>query len=158
MDLGQVFNKNELPESTGFDPIPAGDYRAKIAEATVKQTKDGTGNYINIRYDIIGPTHEGRVVFDMVTVKNKSQKAEEIGRQNIGSIMGALGLQSLKDTDQLVGGVCEIKVKIEKDEEYGDKNRVVRWRAIEGAQLPKQPSQSTSSMPGTQTESKPPWA
>ncbi len=174
MDLGQVFNKQELPEAQGFDPIPAGDYRVQIAAAEVKQTKAGTGSYMSIRYDVLGPTHQGRVIFDTINVRNPSQAAEEIGRQQIGSLMGAIGLQTLRDTDQLIGSVCIVKVKIERDEQYGDKNRIKSWKAIEGAQLPQpqmpqmqqpaqQPTQQTSAMPGAAPAAapaagKPPWA
>jgi hypothetical protein len=87
--------------------------------------------------------------------------------------MGAIGLQTLRDTDQLIGSVCIVKVKIERDEQYGDKNRIKSWKAVEGAQLPQpqmptqqqmqQPTQQTSAMPGAAPAAapaagKPPWA
>ena|SRR6056297_3349404 len=149
--LGQEFKKDDLPESTSYDPIPAGWYNAVINSAEVKDAKSG-GKYINVRYDVTGPSHEGRVVFGMITIQNQSQKAEEIGRQQLGDMMGALGLATLKDTDQLVGGRLAIKVKIQKSEEYGDQNRVSGWKAVEGGQLPK---------PATEAADKPaggaPW-
>lgn len=134
--LGQTFEQKDMPKNAGFDPIPAGWYRVAIAAAELKESKSG-GKYINIRCDVTGPSYEGRVVFGMITVQNSNQKAEEIGRAQLSELMGAVGVPRLSDTDQLIGKHCEIKVTIKKDEQYGDKNEIRAWRAIEGAQLPK---------------------
>ena len=106
---------NDLPESShndSFAPIPAGEYTAQVVSAEVKSTKSGDGQYIKLRWDITGPTHQGRVVFQNLNVKNQSQKAEELGRAELRSLMLAAGLQSIQDTDQLIGAIATIKVKI----------------------------------------------
>jgi hypothetical protein len=113
--LEHAISLDDLPESTGdgeFKPLPAGWYSATINKASLEPTKDGTGTKISIRYDITGPTHQGRVVFGNLNIKNKSHKAEEIGRAQLGELMRALGLAKLTDTDQLVGGSLSIKLDI----------------------------------------------
>lgn len=134
--LGQVFNTQELPENSGVDftPIPAGWYDASITEADLKQTKAGNGQYINLRYDITGPEYQGRVVFGMINIQNPSQKAEDIGRAQLGELLRAIGLPRVGDTDELIGHNVSIKVKIQKDKngEYEDKNIVTSWKSIGG--------------------------
>ena len=133
-NLGEVFNVEDLPEGRGsFDVIPAGWYTATITSADLKDTKDRTGKYIALRLDILGPTHQGCVVFSNINIRNASAKAEEIGRQQLGDVMRSIGLSSVRDTDQLVGGNLEIKLKITKSEEYGDKNEVSAYRSLNGA-------------------------
>lgn len=155
--LGQAFNTEDLPQGNGgdFQPLPAGWYSARIANAELKTTKAGTGQFIAVRYDITGPSHEGRVVFANLNISNPNPKAEEIGRQKLGDLMRAIGLQRVTDTDQLLGGVCQIKLKIQKSEEYGDRNEVTGWKAMEGSAPP-------SGMPKTQDKPSgagaPPWA
>lgn len=131
--LEHAINLEDLPESnnTGeFQPLPAGWYSATINKAELKATKDGTGQYIAIRYDITGPTHQGRVVFGNVNIRNKSEKAEEIGRAQLGDIMRALGLKQVSDTDQLVGGSLQIKLEIkEASEQYAARNEVKAYKA-----------------------------
>ena len=74
--LGQTFNADELPQGNGnYDPLPPGWYTATITAAELKPTKDGSGQYIKVRYDITGPTHQGRVVFGNLNIKNASAKA-----------------------------------------------------------------------------------
>jgi hypothetical protein len=67
--LGQTFNADDLPQGNTYEPLPAGWYTATIADAELKTTKDGSGQYIKVRYDITGPTHQGRVVFGNINTK-----------------------------------------------------------------------------------------
>ena len=82
--LNETFYAATLPQNTSsFDPLPKGWYSATIAGAELKTTKNGTGQYIAVRYDIIGPTHQGRVVFGNLNIRNQNIKAEEIGRAQL---------------------------------------------------------------------------
>ena len=84
--LGETISATDLPTSDrSYDLIPEGWYSATISKAELGQTKSGTGTKIDMRYDITGPTHEGRIVFGSVNIRNQSQKAEEIGRQQLGA-------------------------------------------------------------------------
>lgn len=150
------FNASDLignDSSTGdFQPLPAGWYTATITDAEVRDTKAGTGQYIAVRYDITGPSHEGRVVFGNLNISNPNPKAEEIGRQQLGQLMRAIGVESLKDSDQLIGGSLAIKLAIRKSEEYGDSNDVKGFKALEGSVPP------TASAPAAKpAASTPPW-
>ena len=154
--LGETFNAADLPQGTGsFDPIPAGTYTASITQANLKDTKDGTGKMIAIRYDITGPSHQGRVIFSNINIRNKSPKAEEIGRQQLGDIMRAIGLASLQDTDQLIGGQLQIKVDIEKKEGYEARNQVKGFKALSGSPAP---APAAAPAPAPAAGAAPPWA
>lgn len=154
MNLGQVFNRDEMPEGNGnFEPIPAGWYTAQITKSELKDTKDSTGQYINMQLAISGPSYQGRVVFAMINIRNKSQKAEEIGRQQLGDLMRALGLPRVQDTDELVGGNLSVKVAIDQSPGYDPKNVVKAYKAIEGSA----PPMPAATQP-QQTGSAPPWA
>lgn len=157
-NLGMTFNTAELPEGNNgdFQPLPAGWYTATVTSAEVRETKAGTGSYIAVRYDITGPSHEGRVVFGNLNISNPNPKAEEIGRQQLGDLMRAIGLESVTDSDQLIGGNCQIKLAIRKSEEYGDNNDVKGWKAIEGSAMPKPAAAAAPAQPAG--ASAPPWA
>jgi len=157
-NLGFVAHVADLPQgNTGdFSPLPDGWYTATVAGAELKQTKAGTGSYISVRYDITGPTHQGRVVFGNLNISNPNPKAEEIGRQQLGDLMRAIGLDTVQDTDQLIGGQCQIKLTIRKSEEYGDSNEVRSWKAVEGSRMPSPGSTPVASQ--SSAGSAPPWA
>lgn len=167
--LGQEFDVNTLPQSeSNFDPLPAGWYDVNITGAELKDTNDRTGNYINVKYSVTGPTHQGRVVFGMLNLKNKNPKAEEIGRQQLGELMRACGLARVTDSDQLIGGRCAIKIAIkppvmvddpqrpsQQIEKYPAGNEVKGFKAIAGSAAP-----TFTPAPAAQATASaaPPWA
>jgi hypothetical protein len=154
--LSQSFDVSDLPEpSKDFSPLPAGWYSATISGAEVKETKAGTGEYIAVKYSITGPTHEGRVIFGNLNIKNQNPKAEEIGRQQLGEIMRAIGLARVTDTDQLIGGNLVIKLDIKADEKYGDRNEVKGFKAVVGA-MSGMPTAAPAAPSGAKAA--PPWA
>lgn len=155
-NLGMTYDVNDLPESTGYDPLPAGWYSATIADAEIRSTKSGTGQYIKLRYDITGPTMQGRVVFGNLNIQNASAKAEEIGRQQLGDIMRAIGLAKVTDTDQLIGGTLQIKVDVRPaSDQYPAQNEVKGFKSIEGSALP---SAAPAAKPAASSKTAPPWA
>ena len=128
-----------------------------MSAAEIKTTKTGTGQYIALRYDITGPTHQGRVVFGNLNIRNASPKAEEIGRQQLGDICRAIGLARVGDTDQLIGNSLMIKLDIEKSEQYGDKNQVKGFKPVAGG-APKVVGMAASIPAAAPTKAAPPWA
>lgn len=155
--LGDSFNVDDLPQGNGgnFDPVPAGIYDATITRADLKPTKDNTGSMIALRFDIVGPSHQGRVIFSNLNIRNKSPKAEEIGRQQLGEIMRAIGLSKVEDTDQLIGGQLKIKVEIEKKEGYEARNVVKGFKALAGSTAP---TPSAAAPASAAAGAAPPWA
>lgn len=152
--LSQSFDVSDLPQpSKDYSPLPAGWYSATISGAEVKETKAGTGEYIAVKYSITGPTHQGRVIFGNLNIKNPSPKAEEIGRQQLGDLMRAIGLARVTDTDQLIGGSLVIKLNVKDDDKYGERNEVKDFKAVIGAI-----SVLPTAAPAAPAKAAPPWA
>ena len=153
--LGQDFVVEEIANEAGaFDPIPAGWYTANIVSAELKDTKAGNGQYVKVRFDVTGPSYEGRVIWGQLNIKNPNPQAEQIGRQQLGDLARAIGLEKVSDSDQLVGGNLQIKVAVKKDEIYGDGNDVKGFKALDSSMPPQQSANS-----GAPSKSPtPPWA
>jgi hypothetical protein len=154
-DLGMMFNRNELPEDTGgsYEPLPEGWYDVKITGAEVKDTKSGTGRYIKVEYTVEGDNYSGRKVWGNLNIRNDSEKAEEIGRKQLNSLMGAIGLESLGDTDELIGNDLSIKLKVRPASGgYDASNDVSGFKALAGAKVP------APVAPKAESGSKPPWS
>jgi len=161
--LGETINAADLPqreEVGNYDPRPAGWYTATITAGELKATKAGDGQYIAVRYDITGPTHQGRVVFGNINVRNASPKAEEIGRRQLGDIMRAIGLAKVSDTDELIGGGLSIKLAIKEAQgDYKARNEVKGFKALEGSPTTFKSAAPSSSAPsGGPAKAAPPWA
>ena len=160
--LNEEFNVNEMPQGNGsFEPLPAGWYTGTISQAELKATKAGNGQYIKLRYDITGPTHQGRVVFGNLNIKNANPKAEEIGRQQLGDIMRAIGLAKVTDTDQLIGGQIAIKLEVKEDAQYGASNEVKGFKSVSGSVAPAAaatPAKDSAPAPAKPARAAPPGA
>ena len=154
--LNETYDVATLPQgNSNYEPVPEGWYMATITSAELKDTANGTGQYIKLRYDITGPAHQGRVVFGNINIRNASAKAEEIGRQQLGDIMRAIGIPRVTDTDQLIGGNVQIKVSIRQSEQYGAQNEIKGWKAINGSA----PSAlAAPAAPASNGKAAPPWA
>ena len=72
--LGDLNDKLEGVEPQSFELLPDGWYTASIKEVTVAPTKDGTGQRMNVRFDITGPTRAGAVIFEGLNVRNKNEQ------------------------------------------------------------------------------------
>jgi hypothetical protein len=151
--LDETFSADTLPVSDrNFEPLPAGWYTAVVNGAEVKITKAGTGKYIAVRYDITGPTHQGRVVFGNLNIKNPNPTAEKIGREQLGEIMRAIGLATVQDTDQLIGGQLMIKLDIRESEQYGASNEVKQFKSSGSA-----PPAAAKAPTAAAAKASPPW-
>lgn len=158
MQLNEEFSIDTLPKgSNNFEALPPAIYEATITQAELKDTKAGTGQYIKIRYDIVGPTHQGRVIFGNFNIKNPNPKAEEIGRQQLGEMMTAIGISKVNNTDQLIGARLKIKLVVRSSEEYGEQNDIKGWSSVSGASIPKISETSESTTAAT-SKASPPWA
>jgi hypothetical protein len=151
--LDQTFSADDMPVSEkSYQVLPAGWYTATITGAELKATKAGTGQYIAIKYDITGPTHQGRIVFGNLNIRNPNPTAEEIGRQQLGEVMRAIGLAKVQDTDELIGGQLSIKVAIRSSDQYGDQNEVKGFKAVAGSVPP-----APATKPSATGKAAPPW-
>jgi len=155
--LGETFSTDDLPQSErSYELLPDGWYNVTITKAELGTTKAGNGQKIDMRYDITGPTNQGRVIFGALNIRNPSQKAEEIGRQQLGEIMRAVGLAKVQDTDELIGKSLAVKVKTRPAEgQYEARNEVAGFKAIAGGMAPAATAAPAAAAPSAAS---PPWA
>lgn len=160
----EVMADVKTAEVQDFTPIPKGDYVLKVTETGLKNTKDGTGQYISLTFTVMGPKYQGRKVFAIINLINKSMEAQRIGRQQLKSLITASGaaVEMVNDTDQLIGMTCGARVEIEESEQWGAKNRVKRFmkpEAVKSAPItPAGDSFSDAfSAPAVETAEDGPW-
>ena len=143
MKLDQAIYLADIQETQKMGLVPDGWYQSVIEMADLRTTKDGTGKYISVRFSIIGPDYANRSVFANLNIVNKSIVAEAIGREELGKIMRSCGLETITDTDEIIGAPVEILVKSKKEVGYDDKNIVSDYRQISSkapVDMPKIPS------------------
>ena len=107
----QGFNADNFEnESPSFLPIPAGWYEAIIIDSEMKETKSGTGEYLQLTLEIVGPTQEGRKLWDRLNLKNQNQVAVDIANRTLADICRAVGVHAPKTSEELHDRPLMVKV------------------------------------------------
>lgn len=139
--LGKTYSAENLPEVEDFKPLPDGWYQVSIKNADLKDTRAGTGQYIAVEFVVTGADYAGRTVFSNINILNPNPTAQEIGLRDLNALRLASGLNSLSDTDQLIGADLEIKLATQKGSNgYSDSNVVRGYRAITASGMPTAPA------------------
>ena len=129
------FNAAEVEPQGSFEPIPAGWYTAMITDSEFKPTKNGTGEYLQLRIDIIEGEYENRVLFDRLNLNNPNQTAVEIAQRQLSAICRAVGVMTPQDSNDLHDKPLKVKVKIRPaGNGYEASNEVAAYEAADGGQ------------------------
>lgn len=109
-----------------FEVLPAGKYRAVIADVQDKETKAGTGAYLNVELQIHGGSYDGRKVWEIINYRNPNDKAVEIGFRTLMSIGRALALPEKFNPNDMLDKMVLIETTIDSK---GDQPRakVKKW-------------------------------
>lgn len=111
--LGQAFDSSQHDDmNSGYDPIPAGVYPAKVVESELKNTSAGTGKYIKLKFQILQGEFKGRYIWTNLNIINPSPVAVEIAQKELATLCRAVGKGVIQDTQELHGIPIDMKVKI----------------------------------------------
>ncbi len=106
------FNAQNVPVLENNEVLPAGWYNVKIVESKGEQTKDQTGFYLALSFEILDGSFAGRKVFTHVNLENKNPVAKEIGYKTLSSICHCTGVIQLQDSQQLHGIPLAVRVSV----------------------------------------------
>ncbi len=117
-----------------FEIIPAGNYLAQIVKSEIKVNKDGQGTRLSLQFQITDGDKRGRILFQDVTLKNASETAMKIGREQLAQLARACGLTAVQDSAQLHNIEMQIKVGIREDKtgQFEPRNEIKRFEPLSG--------------------------
>lgn len=114
------FNANEHEEMRIFEPLPNGRYLAAAVASELKPTKEGTGAYLEIDFQVIDGQYKGRHVFARLNLQNKSAEAVRIAQCELGTICKAVNVLTPKDSSELHDLPLVLSVGVEKRQDTGE--------------------------------------
>ena len=127
------FNATTVEPAGEFTALPAGIYTAQITESELKQTKSGTGHYLQLTWRVLDGQYANRLIFERLNIANANETAQKIGQQQLSALCHAAGVLQVQDSSQLHNKPVRIKVTIRKDEQYGDSNEIKGYESVSGA-------------------------
>jgi hypothetical protein len=140
------FDASQVEPSTAFDPIPAGKYLAAIIDSKVKATKAGTGQYLELTFQILEGDLKGRQVWARLNLHNPNAQTVKIARGELSAICRAVGVMTPSDSVELHNLPLVISVKCKKRADTGETQNEISGYAKKEAVTGK-PMQATSDAP-----------
>lgn len=122
------------PQPKSFDPLPHGMYNGMIIDSSVKPTKAGTGEYIELVIQVIDGEHSGRRLWERLNVSNPNKTAEDIARTALAELCHAVGVTKLTATEQLHDKPFAMEVQLDRKDPT--RNRVMGYTKPSGVQAP----------------------
>lgn len=133
--LGMTFDPNAVEPKQDFTPLPSGEYVAQIIDSDMKPTRAGTGQYLELTFQVVDGPMQGRLVWSRLNLDNPNAQAVQIAQQDLSAICHAIGhLQAVTDSTVLHNRPMVIRVEYrEGSGNYGPSNEVKGYKRIEGA-------------------------
>ena len=135
--LRKSFNPNKVDttSNSGGDlkPLPDGIYDAKVHSTDYKATAKGNGHYIEVVFEVTGPTNAGRRVWEMYVIDHSDDAVVERAERDLARFLNSIGFEGdLEDTDDVLGLTCKLKLKTEAASDgYEARNRVKWYEALD---------------------------
>ena len=141
--LGNTFDPNAVEPAQDFAPLPSGEYPAVITDSEMKPTKAGTGQYLELTFQVVDGPAKGRLVWSRLNLDNPNPKAVEIAQRDLSAICAAAGInQAINDSQHLHNRPMVIRVEFVPagPKNNRDGNEVKAYKRLEGAPLAAQAS------------------
>ena len=153
------FNANEVEPSKPFDPIPAGKYVAVITDSEMKETRAGTGRYLQLEFEVTDGEYAGRKLWSRLNIENQNAEAVRLARADLSAICRAVNVLTPSDSADLHNLPLVIKVHCRKDKNTGEITNDIRGYESKANYKPepKQAPATPTTAQTTRVPSKPPW-
>lgn len=156
------FDATNVAPSEDFSPIPVGEYSAHIVDSDVKPTKNNTGHYAELEFEVTAGEFKGRKVWARLNLDNPNPKAVEIAQRELSAICHATGQLQIDDTTKLHYKPLVIRVDIEERDGYSPRNVIKAYKAAPGGQGNAPATGAATAAPAATSASPssaaPPWA
>ena len=143
------FDARNVEPSTEFEALPAGRYVAAIVESEMKPTKNGSGSFLELKFQVLDGEHKGRHLWARLNLDNPNAMAVKIARGELSAICRAVGVLTPNDSVDLHDIPLAIKVKVKKRQDTGDLTNEIAAYEKKGA---------AAGEPQQAQEDTPPWA
>ncbi|HBG25948.1 MAG: hypothetical protein A2Y10_19310 [Planctomycetes bacterium GWF2_41_51] len=114
------FNANNVEPATDFDPIPAAKYLAVITNSEFKPTKNNSGNYLELTFQVIEGQYKNRLLWARLNLEHPNETTAKISRGQLSAVCKSVGVMTPKDSAELHNLPLLINVKLKKRNDTGE--------------------------------------
>jgi hypothetical protein len=114
------FDANTVEPSDELEPIPAGKYIAVVTDSEMKPTKSGSGEYLQLTFQIVEGEYANRLLWVRLNLDNPNATAVEIARRELSAICRSVGVLVPTDSVDLHNLPCCIHVRVKRRADTGE--------------------------------------
>lgn len=155
------FDANAVQPQDSFEPIPAGWYECMIVDSEMKANKAGTGQYLQLRFDVTEGEYSNRVLFERLNLDNPNTTAVEIAQRTLSAICHATGVLQPRDSSDLHNIPLRVKVSVRPaGNGYDASNDIKGYESLGGVKqaAPVKAAANQTAQPAAQSgATKKPW-
>jgi len=131
------FDASTVEPQSDFAPLPTGEYTVIITQSEMKDTKTGSGKYLQLTYQVVDGDHKNRLIFDRLNLINANETAVQIAQKALSGICRAVGVMHPKQSEELHDKPFVVKVGIRAASgDYGESNIVKGYAPISSSSAP----------------------
>ncbi len=151
------FDASQVEPTDEFEAIPAGKYPAVITDSEFKETKAGTGTYLQLAFEIIDGEHKGRLLWSRLNLDNPNETAVKIAQQELSAICRAVDVLTPQDSSELHNVPLVIHVRCRKRPDTDEITNEIRGYSALQQQPAAQPAPSPAVRQPVAAGSPAPW-
>ena len=153
------FNAAEVEPQQSFDALPPGRYEVIITDSEMKDTKAGTGQYLQLTFSVTGGQHDGRKLWSRLNLVNPNQTAVGIAERELSAICHCVGIITPSDSEELHDRPLIVDVIQELNPMTGQQtNRIKGYAQANGAPAAKAKPAAPAGFASGKVPSSAPWA
>lgn len=123
--IGGNYNPDAEP-SSGYTPLPAGEYQMEIVESDYVATSKGTGMILKCKAQIVGGEYADRPFYINYNLEHQDDQTQEIGQRDFAGLRRATGVLSPSDTSELHFKPFRVKIGIKARKDTGELENVIK--------------------------------
>jgi hypothetical protein len=123
--IGGSYNPDAEP-SSGYTPLPAGEYTLEIVESEYKATSKGTGMILACKAQVVGGEYDQRPFYLNYNLENQNETAQEIGQRDFAGLRRATGVLAPEDSEELHFKQFGVKIGIKARKDTGELENVIK--------------------------------
>jgi hypothetical protein len=143
------FDAQQVDPAVPYEAIPAGKYLAAITESEFKPTKNNSGQYLQLTFQVLDGPHKGRSLWARLNLENPNATAVKIARSELSAICRAVGVLKPKDSLELHNIPLVVDVRLKKRPDTGELTNEIKGYGKK---------EEAAAQPAATTSSTPPWA
>jgi Protein of unknown function (DUF669) len=151
------FDASQVPEQQEFSALPEGQYVVMATASEMKPTKAGTGEYLQITFEVLDGPQKGRKLWSRLNLRNPNKTAVEIAQRELAAICRAVGVLKPSDSAELHNKPLMADVSVEVDDRRRESNVIRKYEPAQAGSFAPPAASPFAAQPAQNGAAAPPW-